>query len=227
MTIKNIIFDLGGVILNLDYDRTIKAFEKLGAREINTIYNEAKQDTLFEAFETGKITSNEFRQKLTKKLGFCVNETTFDEAWNAMLLNLPDEHLSFLRELKNKYRVLLFSNTNEIHYHAFQAILKKENQTVHFSESFHHEFYSHILGMRKPDVAAFHEILRQHNLDAKETVFIDDSLKNVEGALDAGLHAIHFTKEMILADIMQHIKQIDEALLNEANHTQCKNKCKF
>jgi len=115
MPIKNIIFDLGGVIIDIDYNRTAEAFRRLGAFNFDTVYTQSKQDHLFDDYEVGRIDSNSFRQTLQKKLDIQVNDEEFDSAWNAMLLDLPKKRLDFIKSLRGKYKVFLFSNTNDIH----------------------------------------------------------------------------------------------------------------
>ena len=86
MAIKNIIFDLGGVIINIDYKKTSEAFHKLGAFNFDTVYSQSKQDNLFDDYDVGKISSTIFRDTLKKRLDLTATDEEFDTAWNAMLL---------------------------------------------------------------------------------------------------------------------------------------------
>lgn len=139
--IKNIIFDLGGVLLNLDIRKTQNAFIELGMVEFKAHYTQAKQSGLFDLFDCGKITANEFRTELKKHLPLSVTDKQIDFAWNAMLLDLPLIRLELLQNLSKKYRLFLLSNTNEIHVHAFSSYLKKITGKSNFSSYFENWYY--------------------------------------------------------------------------------------
>lgn len=153
--IKNIIFDLGGVLLNLDIRKTQNAFIELGMVEFKAHYTHAKQSGLFDLFDCGKITANEFRAELKKHLPLSVTDKQIDFAWNAMLLDLPLIRLELLQNLSKKYRLFLLSNTNEIHVHAFSSYLKKITGKSNFSSYFENWYYSCNIGMRKPNADIF------------------------------------------------------------------------
>lgn len=189
MQIKNIILDLGGVILNIDYYRTIEAFQKLGIPNFNELYTQAKQEHLFDDYESGKIDSQVFIQRLKEHFNVRRTEEEVIEAWNAMLLDLPQERLDFLLELKSNYNTALLSNTNPIHIKCFHKIIKKENGIDSLNPYFDHVHFSSDLDMRKPDPEIFIHVCDLHNYIPAETLFIDDSIQHVEGAKKAGLHA--------------------------------------
>jgi len=190
--ITSVLFDLGGVVLNLDYQRTIQAFKSLGGSDFEARYSKAAQSDLFDLFETGKIDENEFRLGICKMLGKQVSDAEIDAAWNAMLLDLPFERIRFLKELSKNYPVYLFSNTNAIHLRKFQEIIEKEHGNAHLLETiFHKTYYSHLIGLRKPHVEAFQYILEDQNLQANEVLFIDDSLQHIQGASSIGIQAHH------------------------------------
>jgi putative hydrolase of the HAD superfamily len=115
MKIKNIIFDLGGVIIDIDYNLTSEAFKKLGAINFDKLYSQKNQDSIFDNYDIGKISSETFRNTLKFKLDLTISDEEFDKAWNAMLLDLPLARLELIKKLSNEYKVYLFSNTNEIH----------------------------------------------------------------------------------------------------------------
>ncbi|MCS7018983.1 MAG: HAD family phosphatase [Cytophagales bacterium] len=189
----NIIFDLGGVLLNLDIARTIRAFSTLTGKDFTQWYSQNKQKAFFTDFETGKITPDEFRQILRQELQAPLSDAEIDHCWNAMLLDLPIERLQLLEQLKSQKRIFLLSNTNAIHKAAFEKIIQTQHGIASLSHFFEQDYYSHLLGMCKPHPEVFHYILETHGLEAKETLFIDDSIQHVEGAKKAGLQAIHLT----------------------------------
>lgn len=218
MRIRNIIFDLGGVIIDIDYKKTLDAFRLLGARNIEEVYTQSKQDTLFDDFEVGKISSSEFRNKLSAKLNLQIRDKEFDSAWNAMLLDLPIERLNFIKTLQDEFRVFLFSNTNDIHLPEVFNICKRQNNIDNFSDIFEKEYYSNIFGHRKPNVASFHLILHENELNSSETIFVDDSIQHVFGARNAGLHAIHLTSNMSILDLRSHINIINSSMESDSEN---------
>lgn len=198
--IKNIIFDLGGVILNIDYLITLEEFKKLGIANIEELFTQAKQNDLFDAYESGQISSQAFINGVKEYLPADISPNQIVRAWNAMLLDLPQERLDLLLDLKNKYRTFLLSNTNDIHMDAFHRIIQRENNIEKLDPYFEKVYFSNHMKMRKPNPEIFLAVCTQNNLKPSETLFIDDSIQHVEGAKKAGLHAHHLTNgETILS----------------------------
>ena len=193
--IKNIIFDLGGVILNINYELTSKSFENLGGFEFENLYSQAKQKNIFNQLETGEISPSIFRSELKKLMGFNVSDEKFDQSWNAMLLDLPIKRLELIKSLGFSYNTFLLSNTNEIHIKAFKQIINEKIGYSNFVSCFKKCYYSSEIGLRKPNLACFNYVLKQNNLIAQETLFIDDSIQHIEGAKKAGLKTYHLKNE--------------------------------
>ena len=191
MEYKNIIFDLGGVILNIDYQITIDQFKKLGIPDFEALFTQANQEKLFDYYEMGKISSDEFVMRLLEKMPGHVNELDVINAWNAMLLDLPDERLKLLKRLNSHYNTSLLSNTNEIHLDAFHTIIRSENDIQDLTPYFDRVFFSCDMKMRKPDPAIFKAVCEYQGYEPKDTLFIDDSIQHVAGAKSAGLNAYH------------------------------------
>ena len=198
--IKNIIFDFGGVLLNIDYNLTIAGFKKLGLNHFEKYYSQAEQNDLFDKHETGNINPQEFREELKKQIINNCTDEEIDYAWNAMLLDLPKERLELLNSIRTKYRIFLLSNTNKIHHAAFSSSLKiKFNKDI-FSDLFEKAYFSHEVKMRKPNAEIFEFVLNENNLKPEETLFIDDSIQHIEGAKKLGLQTIFLKKgESILS----------------------------
>jgi putative hydrolase of the HAD superfamily len=197
-SIKNIIFDLGGVILNLDYSKTEEAFIKLGINDFRKLYSQFHGSDLFINLETGKISARGFYEEIKKHTSNTIKDEEIKNAWNAMLLDFPVGRLNFLHNLKSRYKTFLLSNTNIIHYTAIQ----ENYRDIMMAESplencFQKCYYSHQLGMRKPDKEIYEYVLSENNLAASETVFIDDTFPNVEGALKTGMMGIYLSVETI------------------------------
>lgn len=209
MAIKNIIFDLGGVILNIDYKKTIVQLNQLSNGRVDKIYSQEKQSEILDLYETGKITSSQFREIIRSDLDLELNDEMFDAIWNAMLLDLPHERLSLIKDLRQSYKTFLFSNTNEIHLQEVFRISERDCNIRNFSDYFDAEYYSHIFGMRKPHKESFLKFLKENNIKAHETLFIDDTLQHVLGAKEAGIHAIHLTQNMSILNTMDFIQEIN------------------
>ncbi|MBL4653577.1 MAG: HAD family phosphatase [Flavobacteriales bacterium] len=169
--IKNIIFDLGGVILNIDYHKTANAFKELGLTNFDELYSQFQQNNLFNDLETGNILPQEFINTIKLVLPEKTPTTEIINAWNAMLLDLPRQRIDLLSRVGRNYRIFLLSNTNKIHYEAYMAYFEKEYQ-LSFNDIFEKAFYSHQIGLRKPNIDSFEFVLSNSNLDKKETLFI-------------------------------------------------------
>ena len=199
--IKNIIFDLGNVLLNLDFDASIRAFQKLGLETDVLDKRQTYANPVFYELETGKITPNEFcyrvRQLLNKNN---VSDTQIENAWYAVILDIPANRVKLLQELNNKYTVYLFSNTNKIHIDRLLPEFKKQHG-FDFRSLFSETYYSHEIHERKPDLNSFEKVIEFSEIDPKESVFIDDLEKNITGAKKAGLKTFWLKKGIELTEI--------------------------
>ena len=191
-----IIFDLGGVIINLDYQLTIEAFKKLGIDNFEEMYTQAKQNNLFDDFETGKISSQHFINSLLPFLPSGTSPNKVVHAWNAMILDFPKKRLELLDQLNSKYRVFLLSNTNDIHLQAVNRSLA--NSTDRKLDSYFEKVYlSHEVKLRKPHKEIFELVCTEQNLNPETTIFIDDTIGHVNGANSIGLKGIHLVDKTI------------------------------
>ncbi len=188
--IDAVILDLGGVILNIDYLLTRKAFEELGIKDFDSMYSQAEADKLFQKLEKGTITSPMFFDDLRTCVGLNIADDEITTAWNAMLLDFRETTLGYLENLSKKYRLFLLSNTNSIHLEEFQKIYRKKVRAQDFESYFETAYYSFAIGMRKPDLEIYQFVLRENELDPEKTIFIDDSKQNVGAAVAAGMQGI-------------------------------------
>lgn len=198
--VKNIIFDLGGVILSIDYNKTAEAFKRLGVTHFDELYNQHKASPLFEDLETGKISEEDFFIAFTNMCGTNLTKEQIIKAWNAMLGHFPKDRIELLKELKKKYKLFLFSNTNKIHFDAFHQLFK-EQIGGEFDDFFVKAYYSHTLHQRKPNKEAFEFILKEQALKAEETLFIDDTEGNIEPAKALGMQAVHLRPPQTVLDL--------------------------
>lgn len=199
--ISNIIFDLGGVIMDIDVKHTLRAFEKLGLDSIEEMFGHGFASSFFSDHEAGRIGDEEFVSEIKKMLTGEVSDEEVIEAWNALLLRFPEDRIQLLQDLKKKYRIFLFSNTNAIHYQKFSEMFRQHFPGT-LEDLFEKAYYSHSLGHRKPNTEGFDIIVRENNLDPRKTLFVDDALINVEGAIKAGLKGLYLPPGIFITDIL-------------------------
>mgnify|MGYP001550060846 CR=1 FL=1 len=188
---ENIIFDLGGVILDIDYNLTRNAFRNLGITDFDGMYSQAGADQLFQKLETGKISEESFYKELNRRTGLNLLPEAIRIAWNAMLLNFREGSLHFLDNISSKYRIFLLSNTNYIHLTSFNKIFLNKKREKPFDKYFEKAFYSCEIGLRKPDRICYEWVLKETGINAGKTLFIDDSAQNIEAAKKVGLQTVH------------------------------------
>jgi glucose-1-phosphatase len=195
-----IIFDLGGVIINLDYDRTRNEFKKLGLIDFEKIYCQAAQSHLFDDFETGKIAAPHFLNQLLVHFPAGTSPNKLVHAWNAMILDFPKKRLQILDELRKKHRIFLLSNTNEIHLQAVNRSLRKVTERK-LNSFFDAVYLSHEMKLRKPHKEIFDEVCKLNQLTPSQTLFIDDTVGHIEGAKRAGLRTHHLGVGSTIEDL--------------------------
>lgn len=197
--VRNIIFDLGGVLIDLDFTAPVRKFQNLGRNSAGFDYRHAIQDPVFRAFETGKATPGEFRNRIREILDNpSASDPQIDDAWCSMMDNIPAEKIRLVKELSTRYRLFLFSNTNAIHIGFFLDRFEKA-YGYGLESLFEQSFYSHVIGDRKPFPSSFEKVLSLGNMRREETLFIDDFEENVKAAAESGLKAIHYVPGTILS----------------------------
>jgi putative hydrolase of the HAD superfamily len=199
--IKNIIFDLGGVIINLDNRRTEEAFTALGVKNFRDYFGHGFAASFFKDYEVGRISDREFIQSIRQLGGLShAPDQTIIDSWNALLLDFPPERIRLLNELRKTYRLFLFSNTNALHLAALRQIWSESIGKGSLDDFFEKTYYSHLMGMRKPDPESFQLILKENDLKGQETLFVDDAIINVEGAEHVGLKGLFLRPGISLLD---------------------------
>jgi putative hydrolase of the HAD superfamily len=188
--VKNIIFDLGGVILNIDFKKTEEAFKLLGLNNFSDHISQHYISDFFEKYETGLLSDDEFTAGVKKLVGKPVTDEQIIAAWNALLLDFPPARIALLKRLKSEYRTFLLSNTNSIHHQEYRARLFRD-QGVFLEDLFDKVYYSHAVNLRKPHAAIFQLVLNDNNLKAEETLFIDDTASNFPEAESLGIQVYH------------------------------------
>lgn len=198
---KNILFDLGGIFLDIDYNRTEQSFIDLGITDFGKRFSQQFSNSLFEELETGKITPALFYDRFRQETGTELTNEAIEKAWNAMLLTFPKERLDWLKVVGEKYPVYLYSNTNLIHYQSFTTNFEASFPGEKFNDHFITAYYSHELGLRKPYPESYLKIMELEKLNPAETLFIDDTPKNIEGAKAAGLQTLLLNNGKTVLDL--------------------------
>ena len=189
--IKNIVFDLGGVLVDLDFKAAINGLQKAGFANVKEQLQTLHQGGIFQKFELGEMSADEFRTAIRENSTVELTDEEVDNLWNAMLLEIPREKLELILDLRGKYMVYLLSNTNSIHW---DYVCKNAFNYRGFrvNDYFEETFLSYEMHLAKPDKAIFEKVLQDANLLPEETLFIDDSEANCKAAEEVGIHAHHY-----------------------------------
>lgn len=200
LMIKNIVLDFGGVIYEIDHVRQMEAFRKLGINDFEKLYSHAIQSPLFTEYECGRISNNDFREQLIRLTGIDLSFKQIDHAWNSILVGFIDESITLLETVKCKYNLYLLSNTTSIHYDVYIKEFTA-NWGYDFNNLFIKSYWSFKSGMRKPGKDIYRFVLSDAGLKGHETLFIDDTLINVESAKNAGMHGYWLQSGSNLKDL--------------------------
>ena len=193
--ISTIIFDLGGVVLNLDIQQSLRAFSEISDLTEKDIYNKFVDNDWAIAFEKGEIAPSVFRDSVRSSFNNNLTDAQIDRAWDAMLLELPYARLKLLNNLRPKYQTLVLSNTNAIHVQTFDRIVSATSGGKLIYDFFDKVYFSNEMGMRKPDPEIYSYVLEENKLDPSKTLFIDDMEENIVGAKSLGIKTVHLTNQ--------------------------------
>ena len=189
--IKNIVFDLGGVLVDLDFKSAINGLQEAGFANVKEQLQAFDRGGIFQKFELGEVNADEFRTAIRENSTVTLTDEEVDTLWNLMLLEIPREKLELILELRGKYMVYLLSNTNPIHW---DYVCKNAFNYRGFrvNDYFEETFLSFEMHLAKPDKAIFEKVLEEANLLPEETLFIDDSEANCQAAEELGIHTHHY-----------------------------------
>lgn len=201
---KAIIFDLGGVIVNLDQDRTIRSFKRLNINldEVN------EKLPVFKQYEVGQVNTETFIQTIKAELKGNASDLEIITAWNNMILDVPNVRIEILKELRKHYKLFILSNTNELHIQEFIKLFEVNHPNEKWENLFDKIYYSHKIGLRKPNKEAWQLILNENNLLAQETIFIDDTIMHYKAAEAIGINSI-WAKEPIGKWLIEKVKTME------------------
>ncbi|MGM0498199.1 MAG: HAD family hydrolase [Bacteroidota bacterium] len=200
--IKNLIFDLGGVILNIAPEKTVQKMKQLGIENFEQLYSQLKQNETFDLLEKGEISENQFVEEILKHVSEPIEKEDIIDAWNELLLDFPREHIELLDQLNKstRFRTFLLSNTNSIHKKEYnQDLFNRFSKRL--EDLFEKAYFSHEIAMRKPDAEIFQHVLDREKLEPSETLFIDDSLENIAAASSLGLETYQIKDGISITDL--------------------------
>ena len=201
MSIKNIIFDFGGVILDIDPQLTINEFVKLGVNDFSKLLTPEFTEEIIGKFERGILTPEVFRAKLKSFLNIDITDQQLDDAWNSLLYDIPAERIEIIGQVKKNYQIILLSNSNEIHYDLYVRDLQLRFGYREFDELFHKAYFSFDLHLLKPNPDIYEFVINQHGFLPEETLFIDDKIENIEAARKLGMKTYQLEKPERVRDI--------------------------
>ncbi len=212
MEIENIIFDFGGVILDIDPKLTVSEFQKLGCEDVERLQSDEFYREIILKFEKGLVSSDEFRDRIRKFLNMKLTDEQINNAWNTLLSRLEKERIQTLEAVKKHYALYMLSNSNAIHYDFFVQDLKDHFGYEDFDALFRKAYFSYKLHMHKPNTDIYHYVIRQENIIPEKTLFIDDRADNIEGAQKAGLKTYHLKNGEIMTALFDREGFLREAL---------------
>lgn len=198
--IKNIIFDLGNVVIDLDIEATTQDFKFLYGPDYEEVMSDLEERNVFKKYETGSISTQTFLNELAS-YDDNISLIEVQNAWNAMLLDIPEENYKILTKTKENYRTFCLSNTNKLHIDFINKQLKAEKGLSNLNGFFEKVYLSHEIGKRKPNEDIFQLVLDANNLKAEETLFIDDTEKHLKAAENLGIQILHMDEDMRLSDL--------------------------
>jgi putative hydrolase of the HAD superfamily len=199
--VSTIIFDLGGVIVDLDVSKTVEAFADLSGMSHSMITGLYSRHPEFLQYERGELTDAAFRSMLRHVFSLHVSDTALDAAWNAMIRGVPDRKLELAAALKKEFNVVVLSNTNNIHIRYVNSILPN----TPFESYFHKCYYSHEVGMRKPEPRIYTHVLEDTGIQPGNALFLDDNEENIIAAHALGIHTFHVQDPKQVYDVFSHV----------------------
>jgi putative hydrolase of the HAD superfamily len=203
--IKHIIFDLGNVLLDLDFERANRSFEALIGKDFTRLATSEETKNAFLQLELGHYSEESFINALQRQASVAPDGRKIIDAWNSLLVDVPAKRLKMLEQLKTKgFDLYLLSNTNSIHIQWLKRHLKKVHNVEQFDQQFFTKsYYSHFLKMRKPDPEIYKFVLNDALINRAETLFVDDNEENILSAQQVGINTLHHNSGRDITEIMQ------------------------
>lgn len=188
--IKNIVLDLGNVIINIDFELTFNALARLTDKSILEVKKELDKTNLWNRYEEGLVSDETFITILYKSLDLKCSREELIEAWCGLLLDIPQKRIDLIDTLRKKYSVFILSNTSDIHIQVINKMIQDQFGRPDLKALVEKAYYSYEMKMRKPNKEIYLTMLSDAGIKAKETLFLDDNRENIEGAKKLGIHTI-------------------------------------
>lgn len=192
--IEGIVFDIGNVLVDIDYPKTVAHFQALSDLDFSNIVSYSSQLGFFDEYERGEITTEEFISALKKYLKPETSEAQIIHAWNTMLVNYPEPKIKLLEKLKTEFKLFAFSNTNDLHVLQLNQNISRLYGKKEFREYFDRAFYSNEIRMRKPEKRAYEFLIEETAIQPEKLLFIDDKPENLLPAEELGIQILHLEK---------------------------------
>lgn len=202
--IKNIIFDYGGVIINLDMKAPLDIIKLHSSLDIEIVWQQMHSKKVFEMYEQGLLSDEEFRNSVRNFFNVQIDDELIDQMWNSLLLDMPQERIELLQKCKTQYRTFLLSNSNSIHYKSYLSQLQNRFKIHNFDELFEKAYFSYEMKLLKPHPEIFQKLVDNHQLRIEETLFIDDTLVHIETARKMGFQTFHLVEGKMITDLFSN-----------------------
>lgn len=200
-----LIFDLGNVIIDIDYQKAIQHIKQEIPTELHDRLDGFYLADFHKDYERGLISSKKFRKKVRKYFEQEWEDEKVDELWNSLLLKIPSERLELISKLRENYQIGVLSNTNFIHIQAVNRILREDHGLDNFAPIFDWVFLSHEMGLAKPSPQIYEKMLVDLGTSGDRVIFFDDLIANVEGAEAVGIQAVHVTGPEVIFDYFKDV----------------------
>jgi glucose-1-phosphatase len=201
--VEFLIFDLGNVIIDIDYDFSINELKRLLPVEKHNLTENFFTSNFHKDFEKGLISSEQFRNEIRNLYGENWDDEQIDHIWNSLLREIPQERIDLIKFLRKNYRTAVLSNTNQIHVEKFDEILQQNTSEKSLFELFDLVFLSHEMGLAKPDVAIYETVLKKISISPDKVLFFDDLAANLEGAKKTGIQTYQISHQKGLVEFFQ------------------------
>jgi epoxide hydrolase-like predicted phosphatase len=205
--IKNIIFDLGGVVIDIDFDLTFSAFAQLANHPVAQTKKIMSELNIWDRYERGELTDQKFIDIIRESLSLKQSDQEIIVAWNALLLELPKRRIDLVKEINSKYITYVLSNTSNIHIEGVNKILEKSTGEKDLKNVFGKVYYSYEINRRKPDLDIYEFVLEDAGLKAEETLFLDDNLDNILAAQKVGIQTIHVHPPICITKYLENVME--------------------
>jgi len=194
------------VIIDINVPKTVEAFAALLNREHLWVQEQLKVAGIFRRYETGEWNDAQFREQIRQVLGVPFTDEQIDNAWNALLLQIPKERIELIQWLQPRYRTFILSNTNPIHIREVNRILQRDTGVSSLDVLFERVYLSYEMGKMKPSADIYQEVLEESGLVAEETVFLDDNLDNLASAQQLGIQTVHIYEPVTILEYFAHVR---------------------